>query len=216
MFPDVITLAARNTIIYTTLSFIFGLGIALALALMKLSSIRPYRVFAVGYIELLRGLPALITLIFIGFGIPIAFEGFRTPGGRVGLVCSAVHRLRRLHGGDDPSRNRGRAQRDRSRRRARWGCRRPEPCSRSCFPRHFGDIIPPLTNELVLLIKDTSLFFVLGTTPMTEELTKFARDFMIDIRNATPLTVAAVVYLIITLPLTYFVSRLEKRSAVSR
>ena len=84
MFPEVITLAARNTIIYTTLSFIFGLGIALALALMKLSTIRPYRVFAIGYIELFRGLPALITLIFIGFGLPIAFQGFRTPGGRVG------------------------------------------------------------------------------------------------------------------------------------
>jgi polar amino acid transport system permease protein len=84
------------------------------------------------------------------------------------------------------------------------------------LPQAFRIIIPPLTNEMVLLIKDTSLFFVLGTTPMTKELTKFARDFMIDIRNATPLTVAAIVYLLITLPLTYLVSRLEKRAAQAR
>jgi polar amino acid transport system permease protein len=84
------------------------------------------------------------------------------------------------------------------------------------LPQAFRIIIPPLTNDMVVMIKDTSLFFVLGTTPMTKELTKFARDFMIDIRNATPLTVAAIVYLVITLPLTYLVRRLERRAAVSR
>jgi polar amino acid transport system permease protein len=84
------------------------------------------------------------------------------------------------------------------------------------LPQAFRIIIPPLTNEFVLLIKDTSLLFVLGTTPLTKELTKFARDFMTTTRNATPLTVAAIVYLLITLPLTYLVRRLERRAAVSR
>ena len=84
------------------------------------------------------------------------------------------------------------------------------------LPQAFRIIVPPLTNEFVLLIKDTSLLFVIGTTPLTKELTKFARDFMTTERNATPLTVAAILYLIITLPLTRLVAQLEKRTARAR
>jgi polar amino acid transport system permease protein len=216
MFPEVITLAARNTIIYTALSFVFGLAIALALALMKLSTIKPYRAFAIGYIELFRGLPALITLIFIGFGLPIAFEGFRAPGGRQGAgviglsIVAGAYMAETIRAGIEAV-PRGQVEAARS-----LGMSRGRTMFSIVLPQAFRIIIPPLTNEMVLLIKDTSLFFVLGTTPMTKELTKFARDFMIDIRNATPLTVAAIVYLIITLPLTYLVRRLEKRAAVSR
>jgi polar amino acid transport system permease protein len=84
------------------------------------------------------------------------------------------------------------------------------------LPQAFRIMIPPLTNEMVLLIKDTSLFFVIGSTPATRELVKFGRDFMSTRRNATPLTVIAIVYLLITLPLTYLVRRMEKRTARSR
>jgi polar amino acid transport system permease protein len=216
MFPEVITLAARNTIVYTALSFVFGLIIALALALMKLSTVKPYRAFAIGYIELFRGLPALITLIFIGFGLPIAFDGFRAPGGRQGAgviglsIVAGAYMAETIRSGIEAV-PRGQVEAARS-----LGMSRTRTMFSIVLPQAFRIIIPPLTNEMVLLIKDTSLFFVLGTTPMTKELTKFARDFMIDIRNATPLTVAAIVYLVITLPLTYLVRRLERRAAVSR
>jgi polar amino acid transport system permease protein len=84
------------------------------------------------------------------------------------------------------------------------------------LPQAFRIIIPPLTNELVLLLKDTSLLFVIGTTPLTKELTKFARDFMALTANATPLTVAAILYLLITVPLTFLVRRLEKKAGKGR
>ena len=83
MFPDVITIGAKNTVIYTSLAFAFGLVLALGLALLKRSSIGPYRWFATAYIELFRGLPALITIILVAFGLPIAF-GWRIPGGTIG------------------------------------------------------------------------------------------------------------------------------------
>ena len=83
MFPEVITVGAKNTILYTTTAFVFSLTLALILALMKRSSIKPYRWLAIGYIELLRGLPALITLILVAFGLPIAL-GATVPGGFLG------------------------------------------------------------------------------------------------------------------------------------
>lgn len=215
MFPEVLTIAARNTILYTLMSFALGLVGALVLALMKLSTIGPYRAFAIGYIELFRGLPALITLILIGFGIPIAFD-LRMPGGRVGAgvlglsIVAAAYMAETIRAGIEAV-PRGQAEAARS-----LGMSANRTMFTIVLPQAFRIIIPPLTNEMVLLIKDTSLFFVLGTTPLTKELTKFARDFMVEIRNATPLTVAALVYLAITLPLTWLVRRLEKRAAVSR
>jgi polar amino acid transport system permease protein len=216
MFPEVLSIAARNTAIFTFLSFFLGFVIALVLALMRLSSIPVYRGFAIGYIELFRGLPALITLILIGFGIPIAFPDVDIPGGRVGAgviglsIVAGAYMAETIRAGIEAV-PRGQTEAARS-----LGMSEGRTMYTIVLPQAFRIIIPPLTNEMVLLIKDTSLFFILGTTPLTKELTKFARDFMVLRRNATPLTIAALVYLAITLPLTWLVRRLEKRAAVSR
>lgn len=215
MFPDVIYTAARNTIIYTALSFTLGLVLALVLALMRLSSIAPFRAFAIGYIELFRGLPALITLIFVGFGLPIAFR-WSIPGGTLGsgsiglAIVAGAYMAETIRAGIEAV-PKGQTEAARS-----IGMSKTRTMFTIVLPQAFRIIIPPLTNELVLLIKDTSLFFILGSTPGSKELTKFARDFMTSSRNATPLTVAAIMYLIITLPLTFLVRRLERSAAKAR
>ena len=86
MFPQAITVALRNTIAYTLLAFAFGLTIGLVLALMRLSTILPYRWFATAYIELFRGLPALLVLFMVGYGVPLAFPDREIPGGVYGSV----------------------------------------------------------------------------------------------------------------------------------
>jgi len=215
MFPDVIFIGAKNTLIYTTLSFVFGFALALLLALMRLSSIAPFRAFAIGYIELFRGLPALITLILVGFGIPIAFQ-WRIPGGTLGAgsvglaIVAGAYMAETIRAGIEAV-PKGQTEAARS-----IGMSQTRTMFTIVLPQAFRIIIPPLTNELVLLIKDTSLFFVLGSTPGSKELTKFSRDFMASSKNATPLTVAAIVYLIITLPLTFLVRRLERSAAKAR
>lgn len=212
MMPQVLTVAARNTAVYTALAFVFGFFFALLLALMKLSSIRPYRWFASAYIELFRGLPALITIILVGFGLPIAF-GWRIPFGTLGKgtiglgIVAAAYMAETIRAGIEAV-PRGQMEAARS-----LGMSPATAMFHIILPQAFRIIIPPLTNELVLLIKDTSLFFVLGSTPGSKELTKFARDFMTTTRNATPLIVVAAAYLIITLPLTYLVRQLEKKAA---
>jgi polar amino acid transport system permease protein len=215
MLPEVITVAAKNTVMFSVFSFCIGLVIALGLALMRLSTLKPYRAFAIGYIELFRGLPALVTLILFGFGIPIAFD-FRLPGGRVGAaiaglsVVAGAYMAETIRGGIEAV-PRGQAEAARS-----LGMSATRTRFTIVLPQAFRIMVPPLTNEMVLLIKDTSLFFVIGSTPMTRELVKFGRDFMTIRRNATPLTVIAIVYLLITLPLTWLVRRMEKRQSVSR
>lgn len=215
MLPEVLTVAARNTIVYTFLSFWIGMIIALALALMRMSSIAPYRAFAIGYIELFRGLPALVTLILLAFGIPIAFD-FRVPGGRPGAavlglsIVAGAYMAETIRGGIEAV-PRGQVEAARS-----LGMSHSRAMFTIILPQAFRIMIPPLTNEMVLLIKDTSLFFVIGATPASRELVKFARDFMTIQRNATPLTVIAIVYLLITLPLTFLVRRMEKRAGRGR
>lgn len=215
MFPEVLTTAAKNTVVLTFLAFVFGLILALALALMKLSSIKLYRWLAIGYIELFRGLPALVTLIFVGFAIPIAF-GFSVPGGALGqgtiglALVAGAYMAETIRAGIEAV-PKGQMEAARS-----LGMSWTTAMMYIVLPQAFRIIVPPLTNELVLLIKDTSLVFVLGTTPASKELTKFGRDLMTKEFNGTPLMVIAAVYLLITLPLTYLVSRLEKKTAAAR
>jgi len=215
MMPEAVTVGVRNTIVYTTGAFTFGFILALILALMRLSSAAPYRWFATGYIELFRGVPALITILLVGFGLPIAF-GWRIPGGILGTgsvglgIVAAAYMAETMRAGIEAVPF-GQAEAARS-----LGMSRSVSMFFIVLPQAFRIIIPPLTNELVLLLKDTSLLFVIGTTPLTKELTKFARDFMAQTANATPLTVAAILYLLITLPLTFLVRRLEKKAGKGR
>lgn len=216
MFPSVLTIAAKNTIVYTFAAFAFGLVLALFLALMKRSSVKPYRWIATTYIELFRGLPALVTIIFVAFAVPIAFPGISIPGGTLGKgtiglgIVAGAYMAETIRAGIEAV-PRGQMEAARS-----LGMSHGAALRHIVLPQAFRIIIPPLTNELVLLIKDTSLFFVLGTTPVSKELTKFGRDLMNTEFNGTPLLIIALVYLIITLPMTRAVAQLEKRAARAR
>jgi polar amino acid transport system permease protein len=213
MFPRVLTVAARNTVLYTFLAFTFGLTLGLVLALMRLSTIGPYRWFARIYIEIFRGLPALLTIFLVGLGIPIAFRvrwnilWYITLG--LGLVAAA-YMAETIRAGIQGV-PKGQMEAARS-----LGMSYPRAMVSIVIPQGFRIIIPPLTNELVLLIKDTSLLFVLGTTPQTVELLKFGRDGLQTFANSTPLIVVGLVYLAITVPMTQLVAVLERRNARSR
>jgi polar amino acid transport system permease protein len=84
------------------------------------------------------------------------------------------------------------------------------------LPQAFRLMIPPLTNEFVLLLKDTSLVSAIGVTLANKELTRWGREGVIDNANATPLVVAGLVYLALTIPLTRLVAQLEKRAAKAK
>ena len=216
MFPDAVTVALRNTIAYTVLAFVFGLVLGLALALMRLSSILPYRWFATAYIELFRGLPALLVLFMVGYGVPLAFPDREIPGGVYGSVTlglgatAAAYMAETIRAGIQAVPT-GQLEAART-----LGMSHGRAMVSIVLPQAFRIVIPPRTNEIILLTKDTSLAYVLGVTASTIELTKYAGDALNTRVNPTPLVVAGLLYLAVTLPLSQVVRRLERRAARER
>ena len=215
LWPEIVTVGARNTILYTVIAFVGGLLLAVVLALMKLSPAAPYRWLATAYIEFFRGLPALLVIIISGFAIPIAF-GWRPPGGLVGaglaalVVVSSAYMAETLRAGIQAV-PKGQTEAARS-----LGMSGGRTTTSIVLPQALRIVIPPLTNEFVLLIKDTSLLAVIGVAQTQRELTTFARDENSLTANSTPLMVAALLYLVITLPLTRVVAALERRQQRAR
>ena len=216
MFPNVLLVALRNTVIYTLLAFAFGLAFGMVLALMRLSSVAPYRWAATGYVELFRGLPALLVLFMVGYGIPLAFPEREIPGGVYGSVMiglgltAAAYMAETIRAGIQAV-PKGQMEAART-----LGMSHTWAMISIILPQAFRIVIPPLTNEIVLLTKDTSLAYVLGVTAGTIELTKFSGDVLNQRVNPTPLVVAGLLYLAITLPLSQLVRRLELRAAKAR
>jgi polar amino acid transport system permease protein len=215
MFPEVITVAAKNTIEITALSFAGGLVFGLVAAIMRLSPIRPYRWLGTIYVEFFRGIPALITLFLVGFALPIALD-VHVPGGdlgaqALGLAIVAGAYIAEVIRAGILAVPKGQTEAARS-----LGMSPSRTLASVVLPQAFRIVIPPLTNELVLLVKDSSLVFVLGSTAATVELAKFGRDDMSRTFNGTPLTIVALTYLAISLPLTRLSALLERRGAASR
>jgi polar amino acid transport system permease protein len=216
LVPELFTVALKNTVIYTALGFSFGLALGLVLALMRLSSVGPYRWFATAVIELFRGLPALVVFIFFAFGIPTAFPGYAVPGDPLGTVTLALG----LVGGAYMAETiragiqavpKGQMEAARS-----LGMSHSRAMISVVIPQAFRIILPPLTNELILLTKDSSLVYVVGLSLSTYELTSFGRDALNELVSITPLTAIGVAYLLITVPLSIVVRRMEARSERAR
>lgn len=213
--PEIVTIALKNTILFTVISFAGGLVLGVLMALLKLSSVGPYRWFATAYIELFRGVPALLTIFAMAYMLPIAL-GVRVPGGQVGaglvglILVASAYMAEVIRSGIQAV-PKGQTEAARS-----LGMSPARTMFWVVLPQGFRIVIPPMTNEFVLLLKDTSLLFIAGSTVFTKELTTFARDGLTTYANGTPLVMAAMLYLLVTIPLTRLVAWLERKMAKTR
>jgi len=209
MFPDVITVALVNPLIYTGLGFVFGLALAVPLALMRLSSVAPYRWIAGAYVEFFRGLPALLVILSVGVGVPLAFgvilDKYVSLMIALGIVASA-YMAETLRAGIQAV-PKGQVEAARS-----LGMSSAKTTVSVVIPQAFKIILPPLTNELILLTKDSSLALFLGASIAEYELTQFGRVALNQYQSLTPVLVAGLCYLIITVPLSYLSRYLERRT----
>lgn len=186
---------------------------------MRQSAVPPARGIAAVYIEVFRALPALLTILIIGFGLPIAFGKENLPGflaepwgaGTLALaLVSGAYLAETIRAGIQAV-PRGQVEAARS-----LGMTTGQTTKSIVLPQAFRVILPPLTNELVLLLKDTSLLAVLGVGIGTRELTTWGRTISNSIGNYSPLMAAAVCYLVITVPLTFLARYVERRTQADR
>ncbi|MFI7496973.1 amino acid ABC transporter permease [Streptomyces sp. NPDC049687] len=212
MWPDVITLALKNTVLYTVSGFALGLVLGLVIALMRLSSVGPYRWVAGIYIEIFRGLPALLIFVFIGVAVPLAFPGTEIVGGTYGKAAlglgliGAAYMAETFRAGIQAV-PKGQMEAARS-----LGFSPARAMISIIIPQAFRIILPPLTNEFIMLFKDSSLVLLLGVTLEERELSKYGRDLASTTANSTPILVAGLCYLLVTIPLGFVARRLEAKA----
>ena len=221
MLPTIITEGMRNTVVYTAIAFSAGIVLGLFLALGRISRHRRYRYPSAVFIDLIRGLPALLVIVVIGYGLPIAYKGvtgnfFRWPLGEFGSkyfpgclalsLVAAAYMAESIRAGIEAV-PKGQMEAARS-----LGMPHATAMRKVILPQAFRIIIPPLTNELAALFKDTSLIAILGVSVGGREILQYARTLQNARSNTTPLVAAGIAYLVITIPLLQLVAYLDRRA----
>jgi len=200
---------AKNTLILALSGEGIGIGIGLVFGILIISKRRVVRAPARVYINFFRGTPLLWQLIFGSAVLVVGFGLFpRNPfmiaiiiiGLNAGAYTAEIFRA------GIQSIERGQMEAARS-----LGMSYLQAMRYAIMPQAIRRVIPPLTNEFVILIKDTSLVVVLGLTFAQRELLAVARDAYSATFNATPLLGAALGYLVVTLPMIRAVTWLERK-----
>jgi glutamine transport system permease protein len=199
----------RYTIIITAGGLFFGFILGVASGLMKLSRNPILPRIAGVYIESIRGTPLMVQVMFLYFGLPLLL-GMRIPPLTASIIAIAVNAgayIAEVVRGAVQSIEKGQVEAGRS-----IGLSRSQTMLYIVWPQAFRRMIPPLGNQFIISLKDTSLLVVIGMG----ELTRTGQEIIADNFRAFEvwLTVA-IIYLAITRTLSYALSVLERRMSVS-
>ena len=190
-----------------TLALSVPLG--LALALLRISRFRVVSGLVNGYIWLMRGTPLMLQMLFIYFALPfVPVIGVRLPDFPSAIVAFVLNYgayFAEIFRAGIMSIDRGQYEGARV-----LGMTYPQTMRRIVLPQVVKRILPPLSNETITLVKDTSLIYVLAMN----DLLRAARGIVQRDFTTTPFIVAAAFYLLMTLVLTLGFARLEKKYAV--
>ena len=192
---------------FITLALAVPLG--LALALIRISRFTVASQAVNGYIWLMRGTPLMLQLLFIYFALPfVPVIGVRLPDFPAAIVAFALNYaayFAEIFRAGIQSIDRGQYEGAKV-----LGFSYSQTMRRIVLPQVVKRILPPMSNETITLVKDTSLIYVLALN----DLLRAARGIVQRDFSITPFIVAAGFYLLMTLVLTWFFQRLEKRHAV--
>ena len=207
-FMDDFLNAVKNTLLLALTSQILGMILGMTLALLVLSNRVVVRAPARAYINFVRGTPLLVQLsvgyfgVVLGLGLDISVytAGIAIFALNVGGYSAEIFRS------GIQSLERGQLEAARS-----LGMSYMQAMRYAIVPQAIRRVIPPLTNEFVILIKDTSLIVFLGVAFDQRELLQWASDTYSDTFNSTPFIAAVLGYLVVTLPMIRAVTALERR-----
>lgn len=192
------------TLELTLLTLVFGVTGGLIVALARLSPFPLLRSLVVAYVELVRGTPLLVQIYFVYFVLP-ALNISLDPlvSGAVALSLNAAAYISEIFRAGIESIDVGQMEAARA-----LGMDYPAAMRWVILPQTVRRVLPPLTNEAVALLKDSSLVSVVGVT----ELMRRGRDIATETGSPTTLYLGvAAFYLMMTLPLTWLVRRLERK-----
>lgn len=208
--PDIIW-AFRRNIIWFMLAEPVILVWALLLAVMR--SLHepvffPLRALATIYVDFFRGIPTLLVVYVLGFGVPtLAIPGLPKAGafwGMVGLVLSYSAYVAEVYRAGIASVHPSQSAAARALGLSRWQTLRSV-----VIPQAVRRVVPPLMNDFLALQKDTALISVVaGTMP---EAFLMSQIYQTGTFNFTHIFGAALCFLIITIPLTRFTDWLLER-----
>ena len=189
-----------------TLALALPLGLALALA--RLSRVKALAGAVGGYIWLMRGTPLMLQMLFIYFALPfVPVIGVRLPDFPAAVVAFALNYaayFAEIFRAGIQSVDRGQYEGAKV-----LGMTYAQTMRRIVLPQMWARILPPVSNETITLVKDTSLIYVLALN----DLLRVARGVVQRDFSFTPFIVAAAFYLVMTLVLTWGFQYLEKKYA---
>ena len=190
-------------------TIVLALPLGLLLALARISRFKALSSAVGVYIWLFRGTPLMLQLLFIYFGLPfLPYVGIRLPDFPAALLAFALNYaayFAEIFRAGIQSIDRGQYEGAKV-----LGMSYVQTMRRIVLPQVIKRVLPPVSNENITLVKDTSLIYVLAMNDLLRTTRAIVqRDF-----NTMPFIVAAVFYLIMTLALTWLFQKLEKKYAV--
>lgn len=195
---------ALTTILLTVLTILLGVPLGLGVALLRLYGPRPLQLIATGYVEAVRGTPLLMQIYVLYFVLPatgLVLNPFIA--GLAALSLNAAAYCAEIFRGGIESIDDGQNEAARA-----LGMIGVQALIHVILPQTLRRVLPPLTNEAVALLKDSSLVSVVAIS----ELMRIGKERATTAGAPTTIYLAvALIYLLLTLPLTALARRFEQR-----
>ncbi|MCK9516422.1 MAG: amino acid ABC transporter permease [Ottowia sp.] len=187
------------------ITLLLSLPLGLMLALLRLSRWGVLRLAVSGFVWLMRGTPLMLQLLFVYYALPfVPVIGIRLPDYPSALVAFVLNYgayFAEIFRAGIQSVARGQYEGAQA-----LGMSYPQTMRRIVMPQVLRNTLPPLANETINLVKDTSLIYVLALN----DLLRTARGIVQRDFSIAPFVVAAIFYLLMTLVLTWVFQRMER------
>ena len=207
-FP-LLLIGAGVTIQITVLSTAIGFVIGLIVGVARISNLRVLRMLAEVYVEFFRGTPLLVQIFLFYFAVPVItgqrIDPFIAAISACGINSGAY--VAEIFRAGIQSVDNGQMEAGRS-----LGMTWMQTMRYIIVPQAFKRVIPPLGNEFIAMLKDSSLVSVIGF----EELTRRGQLIIAKTYGSFEIWMSvAVIYLVMTLTISRFVAYLERRYRVN-
>ena len=197
-----------TTILLGAVSIVLGLLLGLVLVMLRLYGQRAVRLLAAGYINLFRALPLLVLLVLIYYALPflgVRLSSFAAATAALSMVSGAYTAEIFRAGIEAVPRGQFEAS-------AALGLRQWRVMRSVVLPQAVRIVVPPLTSNAISVLKDTALASVVAMPDLLKQATQAQALFA----NPSPLIGAAVLYLLLLLPLVGLVGWLTQRPLTAR